>query len=137
MSALPEPSIEPVLEIAGKNDPIMPYAGGEIHLFASTTGAVLSFDATTEFWARNAGCDAAPSVATLPPVAPSDGTSVQRSTYGGCRDGSAVVAYTVDGGGHTWPGGPQYAPSALIGVASNQLDATATIVDFFLAHPMH
>jgi polyhydroxybutyrate depolymerase len=42
----------------------------------------------------------------------------------------------VFGGGHTWPGGPQYLPATLIGPASTQLDASRAIVTFFLAHPM-
>lgn len=123
-----------VLEIAGTDDPIMPYAGGEIELLGMARGAVLSFDATTQYWAQNAGCEAKPQVTALAPIAPADGTSVQRAAYQGCRDGSAVVAYTVKGAGHTWPGGEQYLPRALIGISSTQLDATQTIVDFLLSH---
>jgi polyhydroxybutyrate depolymerase len=37
----------------------------------------------------------------------------------------------VDGGGHTWPGGPQYLPRAMIGPTSGQFDASTTIWDFF------
>jgi polyhydroxybutyrate depolymerase len=42
-----------------------------------------------------------------------------------------VVLYTVTGGGHTWPGGEQYLPSALIGATSRQFDASQVIWRFF------
>jgi polyhydroxybutyrate depolymerase len=40
----------------------------------------------------------------------------------------------IEGGGHTWPGGPQYLPAFLIGKASHSLDATQAIWDFFKRH---
>jgi polyhydroxybutyrate depolymerase len=68
-------------------------------------------------------------------VAPADGTSVTRTRYAGCNSGREVTLLTVTGGGHTWPGGPQYLPALLIGPASTQLDASAAIIDFLLAQP--
>jgi polyhydroxybutyrate depolymerase len=44
------------------------------------------------------------------------------------------VVYTIEGGGHTWPGGPQYLPVFLVGKASHNLDATQVIWDFFKKH---
>jgi polyhydroxybutyrate depolymerase len=41
----------------------------------------------------------------------------------------------VNGGGHTWPGGPQYLPKDLIGPVSGQIDASGYIAEFFAAHP--
>jgi polyhydroxybutyrate depolymerase len=43
-----------------------------------------------------------------------------------------VELCTIDGGGHTWPGGVPL-PT---GKTSRDLDASARIVDFFAAHPM-
>jgi polyhydroxybutyrate depolymerase len=39
--------------------------------------------------------------------------------------------YTIQGGGHTWPGGPQYLPKLIVGNASQNLNATRTIWEFF------
>jgi len=39
---------------------------------------------------------------------------------------------SVNGGGHTWPGGKQYLPVKLIGKASRELDAGKEIISFFL-----
>jgi polyhydroxybutyrate depolymerase len=54
-------------------------------------------------------------------------------TWPGCRDGSEIVFYIIDGGGHTWPGA---LPVARLGKTTNQLDASETIWAFFQAHPL-
>jgi len=126
----------PVLEIDGTADPIVPYNGGEITLAGLKRGQVLSAPATAAFWAKNAGCSPDPATSTLPPIATSDGTTVTSTTYSGCSSHASVVLYTIQGGGHAWPGGPQYLPALLIGPASRELDASDTIIQFFLAHPM-
>lgn len=125
-----------VLTIAGTSDPIMPYNGGKIHLLHTDRGTVISAQKTAAFWAANARCAPTPQTTALPPAAPADGTSVQRTAYSQCAPGTNVEFYTIQGGGHAWPGGPQYLPKIFIGTASNQLDASARIVGFFLAHPM-
>jgi polyhydroxybutyrate depolymerase len=126
-----------VLEIGGTADPVVPYAGGEIKLLGFKRGAaVLSAKQTISMWTHNAKCKAPSPIAALAPIATSDGTSITRATYASCVNGTSVVLYTVIGGGHAWPGGPQYAPRLIIGRASRQLDTSQTIVEFFLAHPM-
>jgi polyhydroxybutyrate depolymerase len=65
------------------------------------------------------------------PDATHDGTGVRVSRGTACARGAPVVLYTVTGGGHTWPGGGQYLPSALIGATSRQFDASQVIWRFF------
>lgn len=48
---------------------------------------------------------------------------------------TAVVLYTVTGGGHTWPGGLQYLPEGVIGRTTTQFSASAESWEFFRAHP--
>ncbi|NKY29434.1 hypothetical protein [Nocardia gamkensis] len=62
-----------------------------------------------------------------------DGTSVKIETAL-CPDDVGVVLYTVTNGGHTWPGGEQYLPKALVGAVSRQFDASEIIWQFFAAH---
>jgi polyhydroxybutyrate depolymerase len=52
-----------------------------------------------------------------------------------CTDDAAVELCTVEGGGHTWPGGGDFPP--FLGHKTTDLSATATLLDFFAAHPMH
>jgi polyhydroxybutyrate depolymerase len=42
-----------------------------------------------------------------------------------------VVFYTVQGGGHAWPGGLQYLPVSVVGKSSGQMDASQVIWAFF------
>jgi poly(3-hydroxybutyrate) depolymerase len=49
----------------------------------------------------------------------------------GCQAGADVVFYTIEGGGHGWPGAGSDA-----GVTTSEIDATGVIWDFFAAHPM-
>ncbi len=49
--------------------------------------------------------------------------------------GPRVAFYAVDGGGHTWPGGPQYLPRFLVGSTTRTFDASQVIVDFFAGVP--
>jgi polyhydroxybutyrate depolymerase len=124
-----------VLQISGSADPIVPFAGGAIAGGRGGGGEVLSAPRTAELWASLDGCAAASPGVALPPIAPPDGTAVMRKIYAPCRQGRTVTLLTIEGGGHTWPGGPQYLPAIFIGRASDQLDASRAIVEFFLGQP--
>ena len=57
-----------------------------------------------------------------------------RRVYPDCDDGAEVELYTIDGGGHTWPGSPIDVPR--LGANTDQIDATDLILDFFAEHPL-
>jgi len=118
-----------VLALQGTADPLMPYGGGGV---ARRRGRVLSAKRSIEFWAAVSGCAAAPVTTAEPDRAPDDGTRARRTVYGGCRDGRAVELYTIEGGGHTWPGGPP--AGRAVGRVSRELDATPLIWSFFARH---
>jgi polyhydroxybutyrate depolymerase len=118
-----------VLSFQGTRDPLVPYEGGKV---AARRGRVLSAPRSAALFAEVNGCAALPSVTPEPDTA-TDGTRVRRTTYTGCREGRDVVLYTIDGGGHTWPGGPPV--GRLVGRVSRELDATLRMLDFFDRHP--
>jgi polyhydroxybutyrate depolymerase len=80
-------------------------------------------------WRAVDGCPP-PTVTTAGPV---------HTTSAGCPDGRAVTLIVVDGAGHQWPGSRPAHPVRPRAIApdppSTALDATATIWDFFAAHP--
>jgi polyhydroxybutyrate depolymerase len=121
-----------VLEIHGTADPVVPYGGGQVH--SVTGGTVRSVAWTSAYWRAAGRCQQRPATVTLPDTA-HDGTGVRVSRGTGCVPGAPVVLYTVIGGGHTWPGGWQYLPSAIIGPTSRQFDASETIWRFFATLP--
>jgi polyhydroxybutyrate depolymerase len=123
-----------VLMIHGTADAFVPYGGGEVR--GDIGGRVLSVKETAAMWAQANGCvDAAPQEQMLAPKSAS-GLPVRRETWGPCKAGTDVVVYTVEGGGHTWPGAP--APRAMarvVGPTSQDFDATRVIWEFFELHP--
>jgi len=121
----------PYLLIHGTADPIVPYDGGQVGgQLAGERGAAISAADSVQKWAVLDGCPSPPHVAALPDTA-HDGTQVRRTVYTGCATGSQVQFYSVEGGGHTWPGGLQYLPVAVVGKTSRQIDAGDVIWGFF------
>ncbi len=41
-----------------------------------------------------------------------------------------VVLYSIENGGHTWPGAIQYLPEAIIGKTNRDINATELIWEF-------
>lgn len=118
-----------VLAFQGTADPLMPYFGGGV---ARRRGRVLSAERSIAFWATTSGCAEAP-VTTDEPDRVTDGTRVRRTAYGTCREGRSVELYTIEGGGHTWPGGPPV--GGAVGRVTREIDATPVIWAFFAGHP--
>ena len=123
-----------VLLINGTEDPVMPFNGGEITMLSFKTGMVVPVAETVDFWVSRNGCQATPVREQLADLNPDDNTTTVIERYAGGRDGNEVALYRVDGGGHTWPGGPQYMPEKLIGRVSRDFNASEIIWQFFKAH---
>jgi polyhydroxybutyrate depolymerase len=117
-----------MISFQGTGDPLMPYEGGNVSF---RRGRVLSAPRTAELFAQVNGCAPSPMITAEPDTA-RDGTRVRRSAYTGCRESREVVLYTIEGGGHTWPGGPPV--GRRVGRVSRDLDATRTMLDFFDRH---
>ncbi len=114
-SCAPSRSVS-VIALSGVQDPLVPYAGGEVGLARRSFGEVASVPDSMRLWAEKNGCSSAPAVAGEPDKDPRDGTRVTRASWSHCRDGSEAVLYAIEGGGHTWPGGPQYLPPSIAGL---------------------
>ncbi len=117
--------------VLGTADPLIPYAGGDI---AMTGGKVLSADASFQFWAQHNGCEGEPAVTELTDKQPDDGTHTRVLTHAKCREESEVVLFSVEGGGHTWPGGWQYLKEKAIGKTSRDFAASEALWRFFQRH---
>jgi polyhydroxybutyrate depolymerase len=123
-----------VLVMNGTDDPLVPYAGGQIKVFGQERGDILSTQETIEWWVRHNGCLPSPKVEKLPDQDTTDGCSVEVATYGNGKLGTEVVLYKVVAGGHTWPGGKQYLGKWLVGRVCRDINATQVIFDFFARH---
>jgi polyhydroxybutyrate depolymerase len=122
----------PMIAFHGTADPMVPYSGG------LPTGALAPsrFDKNAQpfpdvpgwaaDWARRNRCGANP-------VESAVAADVTRIEYTRCADDAAVLLYTVQGGGHSWPGGKPD-PEWMVGPTSNGIDATGQMWAFFREH---
>jgi polyhydroxybutyrate depolymerase len=76
------------------------------------------------FWVKHNGCLESPQR--------SEKGHIRTEIYSGGKDGAEVVVYTINGGGHAWPGGEAY----LLGTEpTREISATDLMWDFFVRHP--
>jgi polyhydroxybutyrate depolymerase len=68
----------------------------------------------------------------VPEPIPEQG-DVRGLRYAACDQDASVLLYTIDGGGHTWPGGM---PIPFMGKTSRQIDATEEMWRFFQAYSL-
>ena len=60
---------------------------------------------------------------------------VKGIAYPGCAENASVVLYTIEDGGHSWPGGEPL-PEWIVGLTSDRIDATRVMWEFFRQNPM-
>jgi polyhydroxybutyrate depolymerase len=108
----------PVIEFHGTLDTLVPWDGSASLGFPSVMD-------TFHGWAQRDGCTGAPSQT----YAQGDATC---QSYDQCTGGAQVTLCTIDGGGHTWPGGT---PVPSLGLTSTDINATDAMWTFFAAHP--
>ena len=77
-------------------------------------------------WAQHDGCAATPVNEAISP-------NVTLRRWSGCRAGTSVDFYIVQGGGHTWPGA-QFKVGP--GATTDDVSATDAIWKFFQGHPL-
>jgi polyhydroxybutyrate depolymerase len=120
-----------VLAAHGTADPLVPFNGGDVRGRGGVSHSI-SANAMVGKWRSADGCQGGPSEQVLPGLG--DGTAVHRFDSTACAAATEVLFYRIDNGGHTWPGGKQYLPQAVIGRTSRVLNASEVIAKFFLAH---
>jgi polyhydroxybutyrate depolymerase len=120
----------PVALIDGTEDPLVPFIGGEVRVLGAHRGRVVGAEATFAAFRGFAGCTGVEAEPALDRIT-DDGTVLVVRRGIGCRGGTRVVLYEVQGGGHAWPGGLRYAREWLIGRVSRELDATDETWRFF------
>lgn len=92
-----------VLLLAGTEDPIMPYGGGQVTMLRRARGLVAGVEATLAYWRRVDGLAGKPQVSILPHLGGSrDRTRVERQRWG-APGGLQVELLKVIGGGHEEP----------------------------------
>jgi polyhydroxybutyrate depolymerase len=125
----------PVISFHGTGDHVAPYNGGHPWI------APLPFPDQREWiaaWAARNRCTPNPTVTMA-------AANVQTTQYTGCAGNASVVLYTVQGGGHQWPGGrpvPLWLVAQMtlmglpIGPYTDSIDTTRLLWAFYREHPL-
>ncbi len=117
----------------GTEDPLVAYEGGIasesfISKLINRSSHPVSFPSVKSYieaWADRDGCSPAPA----PIPAYGDASGVR---YTGCKNSAEIVFYTIEGGGHTWPGGRP----TFVGKTSRDIHASQVMWVFFKTHPL-
>lgn len=121
----------PVMMINGTEDALIRYDGSEGQLGIKGN---LPVPEAAKVFAAIDGCNVAEDT-VLEAVDTSDATRVLRRDWRGCREGSGVTLYTVDGGGHQAPATGAVSGGILLewvlGARSHQIDTAETLWGFF------
>jgi polyhydroxybutyrate depolymerase len=92
-----------------------------------------SVEHSVQAWVAANGCPTEPKVEQMPDKA-DDGMTVTRKTYGPGKNGSEVILFVVEGGGHTWPG--REPRIQRLGKSTKDISANDLMWEFFKRHPM-
>jgi polyhydroxybutyrate depolymerase len=114
----------PTVAFHGTADKLAPYRGGESPIAPMPFANIPDWTAHV---ARRNQCKGDPSDTRIT-------ASVRRLAYTNCAQNADVVLYTVEGGGHTWPGGRPL-PEWIAGRTDEDINATKVMWDFFVRHP--
>lgn len=104
----------PTVMFSGTSDLVVPYTGLPLQNSVPDAAA---------FWSVKNGCSAGFTDTRLPNTVLTDGTTVTLRRYRNCPD-SDVRLYTVNGGGHTWPGTNYAGYTIALGATTFDIDAT-------------
>jgi len=121
----------PVMHFHGTADRLVPFDGP--NELVPKFLVFKSVEETMRICAAANGCAGKPKKTRLPDTV-DDGTSVVRSAYAPCREGAEVVLFTVEGGGHTWPGQPP--PNQFLGKSTKDIAANDLMWEFFCRHSL-
>ncbi len=126
------------LLVFGTDDPVVPYAGGEVKILGRPRGSVLSVEQNLAFWLRVDALDGASTPKNTNQIAHLaagvDPTSASQAVYGADTKQPQVSLLRIAGGGHIEPSlqyhyGTLY--ESLVGKQSRDLESAELAWQFF------
>lgn len=114
----------PMVAFHGSADKFAPYRGGKSPIAPRPFPSIPDWTGQV---ARRNQCKG-------DPVHTQISSSVHRLSYVNCTENADVILYTVEGGGHTWPGGKPL-PEWITGRTTAEINASRVMWEFFAQHP--
>jgi len=127
----PPPRPVAKMQFSGLKDKYAPYYGGSPPSWVTIETHLLPVRETIESWVDFNGC----------PCEPSETFRIGNAVcerYGPGLNDTEVVFWTLEDGGHTWPGGKMTVSEKFIGLGhiNEDISASDLIWEFFEQHPM-
>jgi polyhydroxybutyrate depolymerase len=124
----------PLMQFAGKQDKVGPYYGGQTPEAAGLKAVAKPVTETVKSWVDFNKC----------PARSAEDKKIGNAVmvrYGPCKDGSEVVFWTLEDGGHTWPGGNVSPNVEMLGLGSmgkvnRDINASDLMWKFFRKHTL-
>lgn len=107
-----------VIVFHGTADHLVAYDGGTTKFQIGPARSDNSVASAVSFWAHEDACTDPPQV--------EETSEVHTDIYAGCKDGTEVELYAIQGGHHNWPSGR---------MSGNHVPATDLMWAFFAEHP--
>jgi polyhydroxybutyrate depolymerase len=114
----------PTIAFHGTADKVAPFLGGKSPIAPGLFPSIP--DWTARLASRNQ-CKGDGSDTRISP-------QVRRLAYTNCAENADVVLYTIQGGGHSWPGGKPL-PEWIFGRTTSEISASRVMWEFFVQHP--
>ena len=123
-----------IMQFSGKQDKLGPYYGGSPPPSAGLKGIVKPVKETIKSWVDFNKC----------PPEPAEVKRIGKAVmnrYEACQNSAEVVLWTLEDGGHTWPGGkvtPNVEALGLgkMGKVNQDINASDLMWEFFKRHPL-
>jgi polyhydroxybutyrate depolymerase len=112
----------PIITFRGTEDICVPYEGGTSQCGLNLP--VISADEAIRLWGEHNTCNEAPATTRF-------AADVLVTAYSECSRFTAALLYTIEGGGHTWPGAVDV---PRLGTTTHTINATDLIWEFFQGH---
>jgi polyhydroxybutyrate depolymerase len=107
-----------VIIFHGTSDHLVPFDGGSTPYQIGGRRTDTPVEDTVAFWVKEDGCASAPRH--------EESSEVHTTIYSGCKIGTGVALYAIQGGRHMWPG---------LAISGNNVPATDLMWSFFTQHP--
>jgi polyhydroxybutyrate depolymerase len=107
-----------VIVFHGTADRLVPFNGGSTPYQIGPQRTDTPVADAVAFWVKENGC--------APTPKRQESAEVHIETYSGCKDGTGVALYAIQGGHHMWPG---------TSISQVDLPATDVMWKFFMQHP--
>ncbi len=107
-----------VIIFHGSADRLVPFNGGSTPFQIGSKRLDNSVASAVAFWVKKDGCSPTPKH--------DENGAAHTDVYSGCKNGTGVALYAIQGGRHSWPGGR---------ISGSSVPATDLMWSFFLQHP--